>query len=244
MVWILAFAVLVYAGLLYLFVTRFYVLREVKLQPSAGDSPYRLARFVHAVLSIAHAFAFIVAIVLPPVWVAMSLAQPDTLDHFSMRLTSNFLLDLSQFPELEATGLSNDTLAGTVQVRATTVNMVQWFLYSVASEAQALLALFVVLHLRNIFATICNGAAFTIGNAQRLKWIGIVLLAAYLLAPAWQYLLWAMVANGIIIDLPGFTLTPVFDPSFRALFLGLVILVLSQVMKEAVQLHDEQRLTI
>jgi hypothetical protein len=51
-------------------------------------------------------------------------------------------------------------------------------------------------------------------------------------------------AAGNPYRLAGFTLSPAFDPGFQALFVGLVILVLSQVMKEAVQLHDEQRLTI
>ena len=36
----------------------------------------------------------------------------------------------------------------------------------------------------------------------------------------------------------------IVDPDFRALFVGLVVLVLSEVLKEAVTLHEEQRLTI
>jgi hypothetical protein len=244
MSWTMLFALLIYAGLLYLFVTRFYLLREVKLNPRTEDNPYRLARFVHGVLSVAHAFAFLAAIVWPPIWVATVLAQPDNNNLMSMKIFSGFYLDLGQFPGLEVTGLRSNILNGTMEFRTDAFNLVQWFLYSVAREIRALLALFVILHLRNIFAAITNGDAFTYANAQRLKWIGVVVLAAYMLAPLWQYFIWAAVINGIDINTAGLTFSPAFDPSYRALFVGLVVLVLSGVLKEAVQLHEEQRLTI
>jgi len=123
-------------------------------------------------------------------------------------------------------------------------NMMQWFLYAFGKEIQALMLLFIVLHLRNIFASICNGEAFTTANALRLKRVGVVLFAAYLLDPLRQFWTWGMVIKGIHIDIMGFSFSPAVNPSFRGLFVALVVLVLSGVLAEAVRIQEEQRLTI
>lgn len=237
-------AFILYAGLMYLFIRRYLRDWVVSVTPATGAATtHRLARFIQGVLHLVHSLTFFVAVVWPPIWVISVLSKHGIHNVMEMKVFSGFYLDLAQSQGVELTGLSDALLRGTMEVTAQ-ANMVQWFLYAVGKEVQALMLLFIVLHLRNIFASICNDEAFTTANALRLKRVGIVLFAAYLVDPLWQFWTWGMVINGIHIDIAGFSFSPAFNPSFRGLFVALVVLVLSGVLAEAVRIQEEQRLTI
>ena len=104
--------------------------------------------------------------------------------------------------------------------------------------------LFVVLQLRNILASLCNGESFSTGNSQRLNWVGKVIVFAYLVGPVWNFFLSYSVIHTVQFSNPAITLSPTTDGSIIGLMVGVGILILSPVIKEAEQLLDDQRHTI
>jgi hypothetical protein len=55
---------------------------------------------------------------------------------------------------------------------------------------------------------------------------------------------WGSVISGIGLDSQGLSLYPAFDINVRALLIGAAVLAFSGVMNEAVQMREEQRLTV
>jgi hypothetical protein len=104
--------------------------------------------------------------------------------------------------------------------------------------------LFIVLQQRNILASLCNGESFSAGNSQRLDWVGKVIVFAYIAGPVWNFFLSASVIDTVQFSSSAITMTPTTDGSFIGLMVGVGILILSPVIKEAEQLLDDQRHTI
>jgi hypothetical protein len=110
-------------------------------------------------------------------------------------------------------------------------------------------AAFVLHQLRALLRTVSGGDPFHPRNARRIKIVGWVVIAWQLVVPPVQYL----VANTFVgqISVRGITLKPPVDFRIEALFLGMAILVLAEIFRqasalkrEATELREDQSLTI
>jgi hypothetical protein len=240
-------ALLLYVGLVLWFIGRRYLPRYYAKVSKADSlaSAYRLARTIQRLLSIVHSLVFFAVIALPPLWFAASLSQ---IGHpkwgADIRVYSGFRLHLDMLPAMEASGLRDPVISGETLLHIDTSNRFAWYLFASSTYLSALIVLYVLLQLRNTFVSLSNGEAFTSVNSVRLQKIGMLVLASQLAAPLLQYYGWGAVLKGISLNTQAIQLYPAFELNLIGIFTGLAVLVLSGVMKEAVQMRDEQRLTI
>jgi hypothetical protein len=229
------------------FIGRRYLPRYYATVSNAGNSasPYRLARLVRRVLSIVHSFVFFIVIAWPALWFVIGLSQTGRPEWGAdIKMYSGFKLDLSLLPALEASGLRNQVISGKTMLNIDTANRFAVYLFAATTYLQAVIVLYIVLQLRNIFVSLSNGEAFTSANPKRLKKIAVTILAWQLAAPLLQYYGWGAMLKNITLNTQAIQLYPAFQLNLIGIFTGLAVLVLSGVLNEAVQIREEQRLTI
>jgi hypothetical protein len=238
-----------YIGLLLWFISKHYMRFWVPVvQPGPTGSQrgrYPWARAVRILLSITHFFAFVGVIWWFPFSLAMLLSSTGDPDWgAATSIPSGFTLNLAELPGVEATGFFNQTINGTMTMTVDVLTGVQWFIFSLGTEIKAILGVFVLLQLRNIFAELANGTPFKAANEKRLRRVGIVLLVAYAVEPFWQFFAWGAVIGSIDVIEEVFSLQAPFNLNGSALLLGLGLIAFSGAMREAEKLQAEQRLTI
>ena len=245
-IWLVIACFALYLVALYLFFTRFYLRRQVKLSPAAkGDPRYALARQAHMLLSFLHWLFLVLVLFWIPLSLGLvlgSLAPGHTPG--DLTILANLQLDLAQLEGVEASGISGQVIDGATELKIPAPNAASYFLFSAGALLKGVLGVYVLLQLRNIIASYCNGEPFTSNNSQRLRRIGWVLVAAYLVAPFWQFFFAQSVIEGISFSTPAISLRPAAGASLLGIFIGVGLLILAGVIREAEQLHDEQRLTI
>lgn len=241
-----ALFLVIYLAFLYWFISRVYLPRYWEpVASSSRASPYRLALAVRKILDALHAFAFVAVIAwLPLALIMAASAHGNPGWGAAMDVFSGFNIDLSRLPGVDISGLRNPVIHGKTALHIETFDAAQWLLFSLSQEARGIVVVYLILQLRNIFAALCNGEAFAAVNARRLKKIGVVILLSYSVAPLWQVFIWNSVIDGIEINSQAFMLYPAFAINLRALLAGAAVLVFAGVMNEAVQMREEQRLTV
>ena len=90
--------------------------------------------------------------------------------------------------------------------------------------------------------TVAGGAPFVPDNVTRIKIVGWVVVAWQMLVPLAKYLVGRALVGELTIQ--GITLRPPIDFNPDALFLGLAILVLAEIFRQASELQREQSLTV
>jgi hypothetical protein len=96
--------------------------------------------------------------------------------------------------------------------------------------------------LRRILATTVGGHPFHPSNPRRLNLLGWIILAASVLASLLQYLASRWVLTRVeIINIP---VSPVIQSNKEWVVCGLLVLVLAAIWKQAVQMAEEQALTV
>ena len=247
MAWIVGAALLIYIGALAWFINRVYLRRfYLRLDPGESRSErYRLAQGVRVVLSALHFFAFLAVIAWLPFSVLMTLSQTDNPAWgVDLDVYSGFTIDIDQLPSVEVTGLRDPVIAGKTDLRIDTSNRTAWMLFAVSNVVVSIIALYVLLQLRNIFVRLSSGEAFSIENASRLKRLGIAVISGFLAQPLVQYFGWGAVLEDISFNTTGIQLTAAYDWNLVGVLVGVGALVLSGVINEASDLKDEQQLTI
>lgn len=237
-----------YLALLYWFIRYRYLPRRITIQPEARQNPrYRLAISTHKVLGLLHAVLLFLVIIWAPVAVVLlfmagSAGPGHTPGDIS--IYANLHVDLARLPEVTVSGLRQETLRASTELDLTAPNMINFFLFALTSLIKLLLMLFVILQMRNALASFCNGESFRAGNSRRLKEVGMVTVFAYLVGPIWYWFLSASVIKAISIGGEAITLTPSTSGSWLGLFVGVGLIILSAVIRDAEQLQQDQRLTI
>ncbi len=238
---------LAYVGFILWFIGRRYLPRYYARVSGAGGSasPYRLAGMVRRILSLAHFLFFFAVIIWPPIYLIMTMSQTGQSGWGAdIGVFSGFKFDLSLLPNLEASGLREQVFGGKTLLNIDTSNGFAWHLFAVSTYMKALISFYVVLQLRNIFVSLGNGEVFTRINTTRVKKIALAILASQLAAPLLQYFGWGAVLKDISFNTQAIQLYPAYELNLLGIFTGLALLVLSGVINEAVQMRDEQRLTI
>lgn len=245
--WLILTGLLAYLGFLYWYISRRYLPRSlVMLNPAAeGDDRHRLARSSFKLLHVVHSIVFFLVILWLPVSVALLLHVGGKYDGLpELSIWTNMTIDLGQIDGLQVSGLKGQVLRAKTEIDLDAPNYVNAFIFAVTRLIKLLMVLFVILQLRNILASLCNGDSFSAGNSRRLDQAGKVIVFAYLVGPAWNWFLAASVINTVTFSDDAITLAPATQGSWIGLFVGVGLLILSAVIREAEHMLDEQRYTI
>jgi hypothetical protein len=119
-----------------------------------------------------------------------------------------------------------------------------WFISGAITQIMIFIFLFGLRITRRLFASLLDGDTFTAENADRMKMIGYTFVGWNVIAPIMQYLGSRSLLGDIVFTAPGIHLFPGFQINIGGLFAGLAIVVLSGVLREAVDMRYEQELTI
>jgi hypothetical protein len=238
---------LLFGGLVFWFIRRVYLVNYY-LPVAADDSSggrYRLARGVRILLSILHGFAFLAVIAWLPLFLVVTISQYGNPEWgLDVSVYSGFRIDLAALPSVEAIGLRQPDISGRTMVDIDSSNRLALFLFAGSNLIFSIIVLYVVLQLRNIFVTLSTGEAFSTENVSRLTRVGYTVIAGYIAAPFMQYFGWGAVVNDISFSNEGIRLYPAYELNVPGMLIGLGVIVLAGVIKEAVALQDEQRLTV
>jgi hypothetical protein len=98
-----------------------------------------------------------------------------------------------------------------------------------------------LLLLRSLLRDVEAGSVFTIPNADRIRWIGVLVVGAAVARPAFELVSSRVLRGAIEMNGARFAVDP---PSLSIGLLGLLTLVLSQVWRYGVQLQADRDLTV
>lgn len=125
-----------------------------------------------------------------------------------------------------------------------THSRLSWYLFGAISQVMLFIFLLGLWQMRKVFTSLANGDTFTEENAEHVKLLGYVVITGNLILPALQYFGGRMILNDIAFDTPGIQLYPSFELDIGGIFVGLAILVLAGVFREATSIKQDQALTI
>ncbi len=205
----------------------------------------RLTSIVKRVLDIFLVFFLGMAIVWPLIIVVMALshhAQPTW--GIDISVFSGFKIDVDALPGVEFTGLRNPELSGKTAINIDTSNLFAWYLFALVGEIKTIAMLYALVQMRALVISLKNGVSFATENVLRVKKIGIVVIIWNLVNPFLQYFGWGAIIKDISFSNAGIQLYPAFQVNDIGIFIGLMMIVLSGVLQEAVDISKEQELTI
>lgn len=125
-----------------------------------------------------------------------------------------------------------------------TRSRMSWYLSGAISEILLVFFLYGLLKMRRLFASLAEGSTFTGENVERIRRIGYLIVAWHIISPALQYFGGQIMLKDIALNMPGIELFPAFEFNIGGVFVGLAIIVLSGVLREAVNIYQDQSLTI
>ncbi len=148
----------------------------------------------------------------------------------------------------EATAVSADgneaLIRGRSEVQVNTPSLFAWYLSAIIDEVGMLIVLYGLMHLRKLFASLVEDESFSNENAERIKIIGFVLIGWHAIIPLMQYFGGRAILSEIELSVRGIQWSPGFDLTPSGFVVGMAIVVLSAVLREAANLHQDQSLTI
>jgi hypothetical protein len=240
-------AALLYSGLLYWIFVRFN-LRAVWRGAQAEGAILNgktLARNLKRALDFLLVFCVFNLIVWPPLLLVMAISQSMIPTWgIDIEIFSGFRIDGNALAGLEFSGLRKPELSGKTLVAIDTSSLHAWYLFAAISEASAAAALYVLVHLRALVMSVARGDSFGVDNGRRMRKIGQVVIAWSIVMPLLQYFAWGSVVKDISFSSPGLQLYPAFELNVMGLLLGFLLIVLSDLLKEAAEMNTEQELTI
>jgi len=243
----LSITLLVYAGLIFWLFKQFKF-KQIWQGPTSHNkeaikSPLTL--FVKRTLDFFLILFLLISLAIPVIAVVMAISQSDVPTWgIDIGIFSGFKLNLAEMSGVEAMGVRNQEFSGKGLVSIDTSNLYAWYLFVVISQVSALVALYVTNQLRNMVLSLLSNTPFNNENPQRIKKIGLVIIIWNVINPLVQYFGWGSVVNDITFNNTGIQLYPAFEVNVIAVLIGLMLLLLSGILKEAKLLKQEQELTI
>lgn len=125
-----------------------------------------------------------------------------------------------------------------------TRGLLAWYLSGAMTEIMGFIALYGLMQMRRLFASLIKGESFARENAGRIKNIGYVFIGWHISLPLLQYFGGRAVLNDIGFHVQGIQLYPAFEFNIAGIFAGFAIIVLSGILREAASIHEDQSLTI
>ena len=196
----------------------------------------RLAKGLKIWLDVVFLLICLAGVVLIVVWPALSIAGKEVYE-----ITVPVALDENALRLPEGTeGLTIDEAQGELKISPRHFGAAAGFwVFSVVFIGALLYGLWLV---RKILATTAEGVPFHPDNPRRLNHLGWVIVATALGATASQFVFgrWALAQLGS----PELPISSTWELDQGWLVCGLLILVLASVWKQAVQMAEEQSLTV
>lgn len=240
-------AFLCYLALLYCLALRFKLLdvwrgNDTSTVALAGKG---LTRLVKRILDILLVFFVAVFLIWPVVIIVMAVAH-NSISTWGIDISvfSGFKIDIDALSGVEVSGLRNPELSGKTMVAIDTSNLTAWYLFAIISELSAIAVIYCLVQLRPLVISLKNGLSFAAENAARIKKVGVVVLVWYLTNPFLQYFVWGDIIKEITFSSEGIQLYPAFEVSGIGIIVGLMLILLSGILREASDLSVEQELTI
>ncbi len=155
-------------------------------------------------------------------------------------------IDLEQLTDMAANteGLRSGVISGKTLLNFETLSVTVWYIFIAVNEVMLLFVLYGLKQMRDMFASLVTNMYFTLENAGRLKKIGIAVISGNIIIPIIQYFGGRMMLDDITFNIPGVEIYPAFQNGGTGVFLGLLILILSGVAREAANIYQEQLGTI
>ncbi len=205
----------------------------------------RLTRLVKRFLDIAWFILLSAVIIWPIVSVGVGLNlffDPEVRD-VEVYLGFEIQPDSSEAATVSADG-QEPLIRGRSEVQVNTPSLFAWYLAAIISEVGMLIVLYGLMHLRTLFASLAEDESFSNENAERIKKIGLIVIGWHVIIPLMQYFGGRAILSDIELSVRGIQLSPGYDFTPSGLVVGLAIVVLSAVLREAANLHQDQSLTI
>lgn len=211
--------------------------------------PNKLTKLVKIYIDVIWFLLLALAILLPFIGAVLSI------DYFEGK-TGNwgvdlaafwgFTIDLEQLTDMDANieGLRHGVISGKTMINIETFSVVAWYLFIAINEVMLLIAVYCLTQMRGLFAGLVKGLYFSIENSYRLRKIGFAVIFANIIIPIMQYFGGQRMLGDIKFDIPGFEIYPALDYSGDGIFLGLLIVILSGVAREAANIYQDQMRTI
>lgn len=207
------------------------------------DKP--MINFVKSALDFFMGLLLIIGVLIIPIAVVMTISQGSSNSWGAdISIFAGFKIDLNAIAGIDVTGLRNPEMHGKTEIAIDTSNVSAFYLFMGSQAALTFAGLYGVSQLRSLAISLKKGNAFSADNATRLKRIGLLVIIWNLVSPVFQYFAWGSVINDINFSNQGFSLFPAFEFNVMAIFIGALMMILSDLFVEATLISQEQRLTI
>jgi len=210
-----------------------------------NNSP--LARVVKRILDVFRVLVLISLVLWPVAAIVMTIGHSGS-DTWGVDISvfSSFDIDLSKFPAdmTGSEGVRDPRIHGKAALNIDTSSLSAFYIFVLMMEIGGLVGLYMLLQVRAVFASLAQGNNFALDNSARIKKIGYVAIGWALISPLLQYFGGQVILREYSLILPGIELSPAFELNGLAIFIGLVMIVLSGVLTEAANINESHQLTI
>ncbi len=208
----------------------------------------RLSRAVKRILDVLRVLAIISLVLWPLAVIVMSIGQSSHPESWGVDIDvySGFTIDLNKIGAdvTESVGVRDPIIDGKAALSIDTSSPTALYVFTLITELGGVVALYVLLQLRALFASLVSGMNFAPENSGRIRKIGFVIIVWTLVNPVLQYFGGQVILSEYSLSVPGIQLNPAFEISGMAIFIGVAMIILSGVLNEATRIHDDQQLTI
>jgi len=179
--------------------------------------------------------------------VGLSISADPAERHTDISVFSAFKINSDVSTELAKSTLDGKALLlsgrGDLKIENTR-SLLSWYLFGTISQVMLFIFLLGLWQMRRLFNSLAIGDTFTEKNAEHVRMLAYVVIAWNVILPALQYFGGRLMLGDIAFNIPGIQLYPSFELDIGGIFVGLAILVLSGVLREAVSIKQDQALTI
>ena len=207
-----------------------------------------LTRAVKRILDYLRVLTIAALVLWPLAVLVLSIGQSSDPDTWGVDIgfLSGFKADVSEFEGglIESAGVRDPVISGKAVINIDTSSLQVLYVFTAITEVGGIVGLYVLLQLRALFASLASGVSFAPENSLRIRKIGIVVIAWSLLHPLIQYFGGQVILKEYALNVPGFELHPAAELKVIGIIIGLVMIVLAGVLKEAADIYETQQLTI
>jgi len=203
----------------------------------------RLTHFVKRVLDVFLVCILIIIILWLPALVLMGISQTPTWG-IDIAVFAGFDIDLKELSGIAYEGLRHPEISGKTMIKLDTSNLYAWYMFAIVQQVSAAISFYVLIQIRAVVISLMKGLSFESENGNRIKRIGLVVVAWNIVIPFFQYFGWGSVIEQITIGSDAIQLYPAFELNPLGILIGLLLYLLSGMMQEAAAMRAEQELTI
>lgn len=218
---------------------------------SDDTSPYFLAWEIEKVLRFFRHACFFLVVFAPPIYLLIVLAEtvePQNIKTLEIIMSPTiklrYSLDISSLPALRLSGMTENALHGTTTINAVFPGLLIWHIWAILKYINMLIGLYMLTQLHNLFLSLGNKKVFTVINTVRIKKIAAAFITWNVVSSFPDIIGWLTVIKKISDNTNVIRFFPLINLNMQAVIIGVILLILSILMKHAVKIHEEQRLTI